>query len=152
MQRGEQAADKLLVDRRAIQRQRKNDVVPDAELRNEIVLLKDKPDAPSAKKRQLGAIHRRHIVAIDHNAACARHIKAAEHMQQRRLAAAGFADDGDKFSRRHTQIHTGKRRHSDVASLVGFCQIFCFHDPFFHAVHILSLVSYQPMITNQSQT
>ena len=88
MQCCEQFINELGIDGHAIQCEWKNDIVPDIEIGDEVVLLKDEADATTTKQRQLGTVQHGKIVAVDNYAAACRDIQTAKHMQERRFAAA----------------------------------------------------------------
>ena len=70
--------------------------------------LEHEADLPVAKRDELRIRQRRQVRAVDGDRPRVRAIEAAEQMQQRALADAGGADDGDHLSGLDLQIEIPK--------------------------------------------
>ena len=99
------AADVLL--RHLLHPEREGDVLEDGHVRVERVALEHHGDA---------ALHRRQVVdplAVDDDVARGRVLEPGDHAQQRRLAAAGRADEDDELALAH--VERDALHHVDVA-------------------------------------
>ena len=71
--------------------------------------MKNEPDFAIANRGQLVVVHFRDILAVELVAAGARGIEAAEHVHERRFAAAARAHDGEVFVAMNLQRDTAQR-------------------------------------------
>ena len=93
-----------------------------------MVGLKDESDlliAPS-REREVGKAGEVHAVGED--GALVRRVEAAQQMQQRALARAGCAAQGEKFSARHLHADAAKDFQGAPADAVAFVQIAGLHE------------------------
>ena len=88
--------------------QRQHDVLDRRERGNKMKRLKHKPDMLAANGRAAVFVEFGEIDARDQHAAGARRIESREQRQQRGLARARGADDGQGFAGSHTEAHIGE--------------------------------------------
>ena len=94
------------------------------EVAHQIVELKDKADVVAAIGRELAGVEAAHARAVDRDVAARAGIHTAEHVQNRRLARAGRADDDTElslFDRKADMIH---RADLHLAAAVNLGNIF----------------------------
>jgi hypothetical protein len=88
--------------------QRQLDVLEHGEVANQVEALEDEPDLAVADARALRQREVRDLVAVQHVRAFGRRVQQSEDRQQRRLAAARWAGNGDVFALRDFEVDTGQ--------------------------------------------
>src|SRR6202040_1512675 len=84
---------------------RESDIVIGVERGEQIKLLKNEADFMAVEKRSGGVGHSRKVVSVQQDPAARSLGQAANHMQHRGFAAAGWAHDGDEFSRENFHVN-----------------------------------------------
>src|SRR5215472_7883448 len=97
--------------------------------RQEIKLLEDKTDFAAAQAGTIGIRHRRKVDPINDHTARIGVRKAAQDVEERRLAAPGGADDGDELSFAYLKGYTAERLHVDFADAVGLADVLSLDHP-----------------------
>ena len=92
----------------------------------QIEALEHEADLVPAQFGALGVAHGGQIVAVHQHFAPGSLRQAADHVEQRRLAAARRAHHRHGFAGHHLEIHAAQRRHFHLARAVELPQIFCF--------------------------
>ena len=69
-----------------IEQHRKNDVLLDGQLRDEIKTLEDEADIAAAEYGQIAFLHRKNVLAVDSHTAAGRRVQRADQVEQRRFA------------------------------------------------------------------
>src|SRR5262249_16690391 len=87
-----------------------HDVLGDRQTGQQLEKLEDDTDASTAPARQLGLAQTVDWRASHQHLAGARAIDAGDHVDEGRLTAARFANDGDEFACVHLQVHVGQGR------------------------------------------
>ena len=82
----------------------------------------DKADAPAAENGQRLVLEGKDVLPVHQDLPRGGAVQPAQHMKKRRLAGARRADDGDKFSVFHRQVHAAERVDRGLAAAVNFCQ------------------------------
>ena len=90
---------------------REHHVFERGEIGNEMELLKDEADFFGAEARKAGFIEARDVGAVDDGYARRRRIEPAENIDQRRLAGARRAHDGDPFAFFDVERNAVERAH-----------------------------------------
>src|SRR5690606_5927946 len=72
-------------------------VVERADAHGQVEVLEHEADAPGAQHRQRVVVEPAHVVAVDQHLAAGGAVQGAGDVQQRALARAGRADDGDEL-------------------------------------------------------
>lgn len=104
--------DLSLLTSAATCQRRHEDVFQHGALWQEIVRLKNKADLAIADFGQLQVIQCREIFSIEQHFAARGAVQRADNLQQRTLARAGRADDGQRFATCDFQRDVGKYRHA----------------------------------------
>src|SRR4029077_5737327 len=101
----------------------KGEVVPHVETGDQVELLKNqaKPIAPQRRQSAIAEIGNRRIGYPD--LAAVRAIEARDQMQQRALAAAGFASKRDALAACNAQIHAAQDRDLFSGGTIGLGQV-----------------------------
>ena len=128
--------------RHAREHERQIDVVLDREGVEQVELLKDEAEIVAAEGGAVGLADGREVFAVEQHLAGGRLVEPGEDIQERGLAGAGFAHDGDVFAVFHAEIdvferldrRAAKARRVDLAQAVHFenlhkknasCESFC---------------------------
>ena len=80
--------DIILIRPPSVQLDRHDDVFINIQHRHEIVVLKNKADVAPAKNRQRFVAHAPKLLSVDSDRARRRAVQPAQHIEQRRFAAA----------------------------------------------------------------
>ena len=104
------------------QQQRQLDVLKRSEHGNQVVHLENESDMARAPLGELAAGHVRDLVAGDGNAAFRGHVQAAEEIEQRSLAGAAGAHEGDELALVHVEIQTLQNMNYFAAAAVGLIE------------------------------
>src|SRR5258708_2721284 len=91
----------------------------------QIETLKDEADFVAAQFGARGVAQFGEIIPVDQNLAPGSLRQAADHIQQRRLAASRRPHHRDRFARQYLEIHTTQCRAFDLARAVELPQVFC---------------------------
>src|SRR5262249_9539473 len=81
-------------------------VLDRAELRQQVMKLKDESDVPISESRQLVVRHRRQFTILDAYRSVIGPIESAEKMKERRLPDTGRTDDRDHLAALDREIET----------------------------------------------
>ena len=90
-------------------------------MRDEIVALKDKADGVVAVGVPVPVAVLLCGDTVDEQVACRVAVQTADDVQQRRLAAAGRTENGDKFIVAKAQAHAAERVYALCAAAVILC-------------------------------
>jgi hypothetical protein len=95
-----------VLNRCAVQLERQHDVLHHRQRGDEVKELEDESDLATAKERALVFAERGQVLAVQPDGAAVRLVNAADEVEQRALAAAAFAQDGNELAlrKRDTQI------------------------------------------------
>src|SRR6266851_2036784 len=107
----------------------------------QIETLKDEADFVAAQFGARGVAQFGEIITVDQNLAPGSLRQAADHIQQRRLAASRRPHHRDRFARLHLEIHPTQRRDFDFSRAVEFPQVFCSE----YRLHALFSLENQPI-------
>ncbi len=88
---------------------RQHDVFGERQRRQELKELKDDPKVAPAPLCHLSFVEFVHRGVADQHLACRRTVNACDHVDQRRLSAARFADDRDELAGIHAQVNAPER-------------------------------------------
>jgi hypothetical protein len=88
--------------------ERQLDVLEDREVANEVEALEDEPDFAVAHARALGEREVGHLMPVQHVGAFGRRVEQAQDGQERRLAAARGASNGDVLALLDLQVDAGQ--------------------------------------------
>src|SRR5437660_2180912 len=113
----------------------------------QVEFLKDKTDFAFAHLGPLGVGHPGEIVSIDQNAPGSGMGKASQNIKQGGFAAAGRADDTDKFSALHLEADTAKGRNFDLADPVNLGDVLDLDD----GSHQVDIIRPRPLVTGVVQ-
>ena len=111
-----------------IQLNGKDDVLPYAEHRHQIVGLEYKADLPSPEDGQLLVLEGEDVAAVHRHFAACGPVQAAQHMQQGALARPRRPHNGDELAPLHRQVHPVQGLDLGVAGAVVFFQAFRLQD------------------------
>ena len=114
----------LIVYSVSVELNRQNYVFVRVERRNKIIALENKAYLSAPENGQLVVLERKYVLAVHDDPAVRRSVESAEHMEQRRLAAARSSDYRRKFSARNRKIHAVQRLDEGVSAAVILFQIF----------------------------
>ena len=89
--------------------ERQADVVLERKGIKEVELLKHETEVVAAEGRHVALAHPGEILSVEQHAPRRRAVERGEDVQQRRLAAARFAHDGDVLALLHLEIHIPQR-------------------------------------------
>jgi len=104
------------------------DVLARRQARDQVVELEHEPDVVAAVHRQLVGIGVGQILAAIGDLARGADVEAAEDVEQRRLAAAGRAEQHDELTLGQRDIDAAERRDLDFAHLVALGQCMALDD------------------------
>src|SRR6188768_794668 len=88
--------------------ERQFDVLEHGEVTNQVEALKDEPDLAVANARPLREGEVRHLVAVQHVGALAGRVEQAENREERGLAAARWAGNGDVLALLDFEMNAGQ--------------------------------------------
>ena len=94
------------------------DISAGVQRRQKVKSLEDKADLESPQLGSLGVAHGGQIVSVHQDAAPGSLRQAPEHIQQRRLPAAGRTHHADEFSGQNLEIHAPQCRNFHLAGVV----------------------------------
>ena len=117
--------DKLFIRFLTVHGNRENNVLPDVQGRDQIIVLKNKTDPATAEHRKLFFIQARQFCISDGYCPGCGGVKAAQHIQQGGLAGAGSTDNGNKLSGFDLQIYAVQGMDFCFPFSVIFFQVFC---------------------------
>ena len=101
-------------------------------------MLKHKTDFLATDFGQLPFGGLCHVYTVNDDLPARRTVETAEHVQQRRLAAAGTSHDGHEFAALDFDIQSVQRVHDFIAHLVRLDKVACFYN-----WHVCSVNLYQ---------
>src|SRR4051794_24646977 len=101
-----------------LEHQRQLDVLDRGQERDEVVALEDVADRVVAQGGELALGERRGVLAVDGDRALGRPVEPADHVEQRRLAAARRAHQADELARQHGEVGGDEGLDHLVAQLV----------------------------------
>jgi hypothetical protein len=98
------------------------DIGADIEARNQIELLKNQTDVMPAKCCAVSVVKIGDRTAVHPDGAAVGQIKAANKMQERAFAAAGFSRQCKALSRVNAQINAIENRYRPFGGLIGLSE------------------------------
>ena len=107
----------LLLSGRAVaplEHERQRQVLLRRECRDQVERLKNQADVPAAEEREVAVAHPFELSAVDDDAALVGHGQAGHEVEQRALAAAAGAHDGEELALGDLQAHAVERGHRPV--------------------------------------
>ena len=90
--------------------------------RDQVVELEHEADVLAAIAGQLALVGADQVVVAEDDLAGGRRVEPAEDVEQRRLAAAGRAEQHDKFAFANVEIDRAQRMHLDFARPINLRQ------------------------------
>ena len=115
-------ADVRLVRAPSVQLNGQDDVLPHRQDGYQVVGLEHEADLPSAEDGEGLVLHGEDVPALHLHPAPGGPVQSAEHVQQRGLAGAGCAHDGEEFPRLDFQVHAVQGPHLVFSCSIVFRQ------------------------------
>src|SRR5258705_4851403 len=102
------------IERPIRERSSEDEVLLEIEERHEVLGLEDDPDAGSAKAHPVRLVGPRQVQAVDDDAASRGSIRPGKQAEERRLAGAGSAHEGQELTLRDLEVDAAERDRLDI--------------------------------------
>ena len=109
----------------AVQLNREDDVLIDAEDGDQVVVLEDEADLPPPEDGQGLVLQGEDVLSVHGDGAGGGPVQAAQHVEEGGLAGAGGADHGGEFALFHRQVHAVQGADLRLAGAVVLVQGLC---------------------------
>ncbi|MMZ61007.1 hypothetical protein D1872_231340 [compost metagenome] len=113
----------VLVDPRAVQLDRKHDILINVKDGNKVVMLKHKSDRTPPENGQRFVVHGKNIVSADEHFARCGPVQPSHHVQQRAFSASACADDRHELASFHRQRNPVERFDDGFGLAIVFFQM-----------------------------